>query len=205
MTLFIFGLGYMAQRLAARREAAGDRVFGTVRSPARAAALTGPGVTVRAFGDGADDPAIAVDLAQSDAVLISVPPTAAGDPVLSKYAQALRSAPHLRWIGYLSTIGVYGDHRGGWVDETTPVRPGGDRSVWRAAAERAWLDFGVASGVPVHLFRLEPARATGAGPRAPRRQAGPGVQPHPCRGYRQRGRGLDGAPAPGRDLQRDRQ
>ena len=52
---------------------------------------------------------------------------------------ALRDA---RWLGYLSTTGVYGDHGGDWVDETTPPRPGQPRSVGRLAAERAWQVMG---------------------------------------------------------------
>ncbi len=110
---------------------------------------------MRLFGDSARDETIAADLAQSDAVLISVPPSEGGhDRVLSVYGDDLAKAQHLRWIGYLSTIGVYGDHGGAWIDESTPPRPVGGRSRRRLAAEQEWLAFGAVHHIPVHVFRL---------------------------------------------------
>ena len=101
-----------------------------------------------------EEDAIARDLASSDAVLVSIPPGAAGDPVLAAFGETIAAAPHLRWIGYLSTIGVYGDHAGGWVDEATPPRPVSARSRERVAAEEAWASLGRASGKAVQVFRL---------------------------------------------------
>jgi nucleoside-diphosphate-sugar epimerase len=63
-------------------------------------------------------------------------------------------APHLRWIGYLSTVGVYGDHKGAWVDETTVPRPSDGRSRYRLEAENGWLALGAARGIPTQVFRL---------------------------------------------------
>src|SRR3546814_997192 len=62
--------------------------------------------------------------------------------------------PYLKWLGYLSTTGVYGDSGGDWVDETTPRRPTQARSIRRAAAEAAWLKLHEDHGLPVHVFRL---------------------------------------------------
>jgi nucleoside-diphosphate-sugar epimerase len=88
-------------------------------------------------------------------LLISAPPGPAGDPVLRGAGQALRAcAPHLKWIGYLSTTGVYGDRNGEWVDESSPLTPTNDRSKWRVEAERAWTEFGEREDVPVSIFRL---------------------------------------------------
>ncbi len=101
-----------------------------------------------------EEDAIARDLAASDAVLVSVPPGAFGDPVLATFRDALASAPRLRWIGYLSTIGVYGDHGGRWVDEATQPRPVSARSRERVTAEDAWLALGRDSGKAVQVFRL---------------------------------------------------
>jgi nucleoside-diphosphate-sugar epimerase len=69
--------------------------------------------------------------------LITTPPDEGGDPVLSRHADALASG-HQRWIGYLSTTGVYGDRAGGLVDEATVPAPGQPRSQRRLAAEEAW-------------------------------------------------------------------
>lgn len=147
-------MGFSARHFAKRRLAQGDSVTGTVRTSDKAASLARLGFTMRVFSNGADSNAIETDIASSDAVLVSVPPNTDGDPVLQSYAAQLATAPNLRWIGYLSTIGVYGDHGGAWVDETTPVNATSIRSLHRAAAERAWLSFGGSSGKSVHIFRL---------------------------------------------------
>src|SRR5690606_2416925 len=87
-------------------------------------------------------------------LLVSIPPDLEGDPVLRDFADDIAALPDLAWIGYLSTVGVYGDTKGAWVDEESPVRPLTERSLRRAEAERAWLDFGSASGRRVEVFRL---------------------------------------------------
>jgi nucleoside-diphosphate-sugar epimerase len=151
VNLFVFGLGFSAGYFAKRSN---DRVSGTVRSQEKAAVLSASGITAHVFGPGVRDSAIAEDIAKADALLISVPPGTSGDPVLAAYAHQIASAPNLRWIGYLSTIGVYGDHQGAWVDEQTPATPTNARSVERAQAEQAWLAFGAANNIAVHIFRL---------------------------------------------------
>lgn len=154
MNLFIFGLGFSGRTIAERRTARGDHVAGTVRTQDKAQALTAASLRVRVFGPDGHDDTIDADLADSDALLISVPPGTGGDPVLAAYARQIAAAPKLRWIGYLSTIGVYGDHGGAWVDEQTPATPTNARSRERADAEQAWLAFGAANNIAVHIFRL---------------------------------------------------
>ena len=142
--LLTLGHGYSAGRLAASLP--GWRRLGTVRSPERAAEIAAAEVEPVAW-----DAAGAVEAAVAAAshVLVSVPPDAVGDPVLRRLGPALAAA-RPRWVGYLSTTGVYGDHAGGWVDEDAALDPINDRSRWRVAAERAWL----ATGLPVMVFRL---------------------------------------------------
>ncbi len=154
MNLFVFGLGFSGRTIAERRMARGDRVIGTVRTQDKAKALTAVSLSARVFGPDGRDNAIDTDLAESDALLISVPPGAGGDPVLAAYAGQIAAAPNLRWIGYLSTIGVYGNHDGAWVDEQTPATPTNARSRERADAEQAWLAFGAANDIAVQIFRL---------------------------------------------------
>lgn len=84
-------------------------------------------------------------------VLATAPPDAAGDPVLAVYLQALACAPALRWAGYVSTTGVYGDRAGGWVDEAAHVAPGTARAARRVAAEQQWA--GLSGRIAVDLFR----------------------------------------------------
>lgn len=154
MRLFVFGLGYTALALVRGHRSAFTWIGGTVRDAARAEAMASEGIQVRLFGNGEADPEIAADLARSDAILISIPPSGAGDPVLSRMAGAIAAAPASCWIGYLSTVGVYGDRGGGFVDESTPPAPASERSRERLSAEEAWLDVGRRSGRAVHLFRL---------------------------------------------------
>lgn len=154
MNLFVFGLGFSGRTIAQRRIARGDSVSGTVRSREKAQALSATGIHARVFGPEGRDTAIADNLAACDALLISVPPGTTGDPVLASYADQIAAASKMRWIGYLSTIGVYGDHGGAWVDEQTPTTPTNARSRERADAEQAWLAFGAANNIAVHIFRL---------------------------------------------------
>ena len=87
-------------------------------------------------------------------MLVSVPPDAGGDPAIVHHARDIEASPSIQWIGYLSTIGVYGDHGGAWIDETTPATPTHDRSRWRLAAEEAWRALGARSGKRCQVFRL---------------------------------------------------
>lgn len=141
---FLFGLGFSGRVIARHLLAAGWSVAGTTRSGDGAEC---PGVEIHPFDR--DHPLPETVLDGIDAVLSSVPPDSAGDPVMEVMGEALK-AHSPAWVGYLSTTGVYGDHGGGRVDETSPVAPTLDRSRRRAAAERVWLD----SGLPVHVFRL---------------------------------------------------
>jgi nucleoside-diphosphate-sugar epimerase len=92
--------------------------------------------------------------AQAEHVLVSVPPGETGDPVLAACGEALAAGRNLRSVVYLSTIGVYGDNGGGWVDEETPPAPVSDRSRWRLAAEQAWQRFGARHGAAIAVLRL---------------------------------------------------
>ncbi|WP_092512115.1 SDR family oxidoreductase [Afipia sp. GAS231] len=149
MKLLVFGLGYSALHAARRLQISGAQVTATVRSRAKAAGLASAGITARVFSPEHADAEIAQDIADSDAILVSIPPGESGDPVLASFAAPIAAAaPNLHWIGYLSTVGVYGDHAGNWVDETTPTTPGKGRSRLRTTAEQAWLAMGA------HVFRL---------------------------------------------------
>ncbi|MFN4203127.1 MAG: SDR family oxidoreductase, partial [Tabrizicola sp.] len=97
-------------------------------------------------------------LAEATHILCSAAPDARGDPFLRDAPKIARSGAV--WVGYLSTTGVYGDHQGGWVDETTPLTPQSDRGRQRVVAERQWLK----TGLPVHIFRLAGIYGPGRGP-----------------------------------------
>jgi nucleoside-diphosphate-sugar epimerase len=154
MKLVILGLGYSAGFFARAALACGFEVTGTVRSAEKAARLSSEGIRTLVFNGFAVSSFLAAAIAEADAVLVSVQPGEEGDPVLERLSRVLAAAPKLRWIGYLSTIGVYGDHGGAWIDEETQPRPASARSKLRLAIEQAWLELGRTSGKPVHIFRL---------------------------------------------------
>jgi len=152
-TLLSLGHGYSAAALARPLLAEGWRVIGTTRSPDKAAALRRAGVEPLLWpGD------LAAALAGATHVLASAAPDEGGDPFLRAVPQI--AAAGAGWVGYLSTTAVYGDHRGGWVDEETPLTPASDRGRWRVLAEGQWR----ASGLPVHVFRLAGIYGPGRGP-----------------------------------------
>jgi nucleoside-diphosphate-sugar epimerase len=156
-TLICIGLGYSAEHFAAAFGHKFDRIFGTTRSKERAAVINAyDGGKLRALVfDGKAETSELVDaIGEADAALISVPQDDSGDPVLRACGDALTQAQRLRAIVYLSTVGVYGDRGGGWVDEETPPRPDSARGRQRLAAEQGWQEFGACRGIAVAILRL---------------------------------------------------
>jgi dTDP-4-dehydrorhamnose reductase len=157
-TLFCFGLGYCAEHYIAEFGARFDRIAGTVRTREKAAAIAASrfgGHAVEAFVfDGSEPgPEVAAALTDADALLVSVPP-GDRDPVIAQLSGAIAGAPHLQSIVYLSTVGVYGDHGGAWVDEATPPAPISERGRARLTAEQAWTALGQRAGKAVAILRL---------------------------------------------------
>ncbi len=160
-TLLSFGHGYSARALAKRLIPQGWTVIGTTRSAEKAEALRAEGVEPLIW------PANPVEAALDRAthILTSVSPTEDGDPVLNALAPAIEAvAGQIAWAGYLSTTGVYGDHQGGWVDESTPLTPSTRRGQMRVEAEGAWQALAERSGLPLHIFRLAGIYGPGRGP-----------------------------------------
>jgi nucleoside-diphosphate-sugar epimerase len=163
--LFIFGFGYSAGWLADLLRAHGWQVAGTTRTPEKAAQMRQRGVEPFLFGSGQPlaDAAAALDGATH--ILSSVPPDAGtGDPVLAAHGADIARVGGLRWAGYLSTTGVYGDTGGDWVDETSPLKATGERGLRRVAAEGEWLSLWRDQGVPVQIYRLPGIYGPGRSP-----------------------------------------
>jgi nucleoside-diphosphate-sugar epimerase len=155
--LICFGLGYSAEHFIGRYGDGFDRIIGTVRGAERAAILNQflPGRLRALIFDGTKaTPELMRAVGEADVALVSIPPNESGDPVLASFGETLLQAPRLQSIVYLSTVGVYGDHGGAWVDEATASRPGSARSRERLAAEQAWQTLGVRTGVSVAILRL---------------------------------------------------
>lgn len=157
MNLLIFGLGFSAQHYLAADSARWARVTATVRDTDRAAALGADaraGFAMLAFDGHSVRPELALAVAHADALLVSAPPGEGGDPVLARCGDALLKAGRVRDVVYLSTLGVYGNYDGAWVDETSECRARGGRTRRRYDAEQAWLAFGARSGAVVTILRL---------------------------------------------------
>ncbi|MBI1245652.1 MAG: SDR family NAD(P)-dependent oxidoreductase [Alphaproteobacteria bacterium] len=151
--LFCFGLGYSALALARRLLEKRWRVAGTCRTPEKAAELEKAGIEPFLFDRGRPLADAGKALAGTTHLLSSVPPDATGDAVLDHHANDLIRLEGLRWTGYLSTTGVYGDRDGGWVDEKGALHPVGPRGRARVAAEEGWLSL-LKVGQKVAVFRL---------------------------------------------------
>ena len=157
-TLLSFGHGYSAQALERLLLPEGWTIIGTTRSAEKAEAMRQRGLTALTF----PCPEIPDAVKEATHILISAGPNAEGDPVLTHYGDVIAAAaPSLEWVGYLSTTGVYGDHEGGWIDESTPLTPSTQRGQWRKAAEQAWMDI---PNLPLHIFRLAGIYGPGRGP-----------------------------------------
>lgn len=152
-TLLSLGHGYSARSLARLLVPQGWRIIGTTRSAAKAQAFRDEGVEPLLWpGD------LGPALAEATHILCSAAPDSGGDPFLQAAPEIAQS--RAEWVGYLSTTGVYGDHQGGWVDETTPLTPQSERGRQRVVAEDQWR----ATGLPVHIFRLAGIYGPGRGP-----------------------------------------
>jgi hypothetical protein len=152
--LFCFGLGYCAGVLSHRLKAKGWTISGTATNTDKAAALKREGFEAFVFYGSGHDPAIAEALRNSTHVLLSIPPDASGDPALNIYGTDIASSPSISWIGYYSSVSVYGDSKGEWVDEKTAPRPVTDRGIRRLTAETAWTEFGRTNNKNIVILRL---------------------------------------------------
>ncbi|MDP3419008.1 SDR family NAD(P)-dependent oxidoreductase [Falsiroseomonas sp.] len=141
--MLVAGLGYSGAAIAVEAAAKGFAVTGTARDPSRAAA-----VPLVGFAEAGEAIRAATHL------IVTAGPEEAGCPVLLAHAAAIAGAPDLRWIGYLSTTGVYGDRGGAEVDEATSPAPGQPRSAHRLRVEEAWRAVAAARGAALDLFRV---------------------------------------------------
>lgn len=148
-TVFIFGLGYTTSLFARQALEKGWSVIATTRDPA--AYDLDDGIE-RVYFDGTAPIAdFTARFSHITHVLHSIPPHKDnGDPVYHHHHQDLMALPHLKWMSYLSTTGVYGNYNGAMVDENSPCHPTSPRAQARKIAEQNWRD----TGLPVDIFRL---------------------------------------------------
>jgi nucleoside-diphosphate-sugar epimerase len=158
-TLLCLGFGYSAQHYVARHGGRYKRIIGTTRTEENAAELSsrtfgGRSVEIVVFNGETAGPTLVDAVAQADVLLVSISPDDGGDPTLARLGDAIAAAPRLAATVYLSTIAVYGNHDGGWIDEDTPLTPALTRAADRIEAERAWQALGAARSCPVAVVRI---------------------------------------------------
>ncbi|PPR10829.1 MAG: hypothetical protein CFH41_01405 [Alphaproteobacteria bacterium MarineAlpha11_Bin1] len=139
--------------LSRRLDTEGWQIRGTCRGRDRRRALAALGIKAAIFnGSVPMDPPDLLNGATH--VLLSIPPDEECDSTFLHHADLIAETTSVKWIGYLSTTGVYGNRDGGWVDETSKLQPGSSRTQRRVNAESTWLDWGARQGIATHIFRL---------------------------------------------------
>jgi len=153
--VMIFGCGYSGTAIAKAFMADGARVSGTTRSEDKAAALRGQGIDAFVFDGDVLDEKLSEAMRGATHLVQSIAPRDNGDALIRLAGDRLKEMmPKLQWIGYLSTVGVYGDHKGNWVTEEMPCTPVSGRSKERLEAEDGWMAIGAAINVPAAVLRL---------------------------------------------------
>ncbi len=150
--ILIIGYGYTAQHLSAMLGEADIVVTATTRNPDKIQQWQGSSVNLLLL----DSKKLAINLSEYDYILISAPPYLDGkDPVFDLLKdQLIACGDKIKWIGYLSSTSVYGDHEGGWVDEGSRLISPGDRGIRRIKAENSWMSLFDEFKLPIHIFRL---------------------------------------------------
>ena len=157
MGVFFFGMGYSSLATARAIHEIIDKdvpVAGTTRTDDGIEALADSPYRLHLFDGVSPGATLAADLHKATHVVLSIPPNEEGDPALNWHRGDLDAAPHLEWLCYYSTVGVYGDFGGEWIDETAETRPINKRSAHRVEIEQQWRDYAAGRGVPLLVLRL---------------------------------------------------
>ena len=152
MRIFFFGVGYCARRLI-RREP-WIEASGTARTAEAVSALRREGVEAYQLDGAEADPGLEQALEQVEAIVVSIPPHDGAGATVERFAAAIATAPALQRVVYYSTIGVYGDHAGAWVDETSATLTRTARGLKRLQDEARWTAAARARGAEADILRL---------------------------------------------------
>ncbi|KAF0723190.1 hypothetical protein Ae201684P_022105 [Aphanomyces euteiches] len=164
--LLVLGMGYTGSRVAAAfQEKLGFNICGTVRSARAKLDLIEKGIKQVYFMENGK---LEIDsfrlLEDVTHVLMCIPPQVREDDdrdlVLEALESELKKLSTLEWVGYISSISVYGDSNGEIVDETWPLTAQTSRGNLRIKTEAQWLE----SGLPIHVFRVGGIYGPGRGP-----------------------------------------
>jgi hypothetical protein len=150
--IFFFGLGYCARRLIQREP--WIEASGTARTAEAVAALRCEGVEAYQFDGAEADPGLMQALSKAEAIVVSIPPRDRAGAALDRFGAVIAATPALRRIVTYSTIGVYGDHSGAWLDETSATLTRTARGLARLKDEARWTAAAQTRGAEADILRL---------------------------------------------------
>ena len=87
-------------------------------------------------------------------ILVSIPPTNRKDLVIENFYNEISLNKKIKWLAYLSSTSVYGNHNGKWVDERSKLLSNNDTGINRIVAENEWLKLNYHHLIPTRIFRL---------------------------------------------------
>ncbi len=157
MSAFFFGMGYSSQASARAIHDIVDtdmEIFGTTRSRPRAGELVRAGFRSHAFDGTGPGVMLAADLVRAEKLIISIPPKDGSDLVLAHHLADLDRAENLNWLCYFSTVGVYGNAEGAWIDESAPCNAQNERSKQRIKVENLWREYAQKRNLPLAILRI---------------------------------------------------
>lgn len=155
LRLMIFGAGFSGRAIGKKLSKTFDFVGGTTRSEDKFELLTKHNISPFIFSGDGFSPELQNELGSITHLIQSISPDKIGDPIIPLVGENLQNLmPNLKWVGYLSTVGVYGNHDGAWVDEETMCKPVSKRSVARVKAENLWQELCEQSDIPLAILRL---------------------------------------------------
>ena len=153
--VLIVGCGDIGVRVARLVQQAGGDVIGLARSEVGAGRLLALGIDPVMAN--LDDAASLNALPTAGKLIFYFAPPPGGGPFDSRmrnFCQAVDSGQAPAKVVYISTSGVYGDCRGEWVTEQTPINPQTSRAQRRADAEETLLEWSKRRAVPVAILRV---------------------------------------------------
>jgi len=149
----LFGMGYAAS-VSARAINTPKKIIGTSRDASGVKNLKKQNYQAYIFNGEQPNEELYQPIANATHIIHSIAPDKNGDAVYNHFQEQLENAKNIKWLCYYSTIGVYGNHNGLWIDEGAKCAPKNIRSIWRLEAEQLWQEFAKNQGIPLLILRL---------------------------------------------------
>ena len=155
INIFCFGFGQVAKNFIKKLSTENYKLNLSVTSRSESSKKTFNGVEHNnyLFDDKKFDRDLLIKLNQATHILISIPPINKEDIVLKNFSEFIKSSK-VKWITYLSSTSVYGDHKGEWVNESSETNPFTDKGLAGLESENSWISFAKNNELPIQIFRL---------------------------------------------------